>query len=91
LAQGGDGQHALPEIPEDVTYAALPEGDWETYSTSVQRAGKREADKVSYLWDSIIEHHSNFIRAGTAITLSDQSPRGLNMSASFVRWPSRTG
>jgi hypothetical protein len=68
-----DGQHALPEIPENVTYTALPEGDWKTYAKSAQRAAKREADKVSYLWDSIIEHQSGFIRAGTAITLSDQS------------------
>lgn len=68
-----DGQHALPEIPEEMTYAALPEGDWEAYAKSAQRAAKREADKVSYLWDSIIEHQSNFIRAGTAITLLDQS------------------
>jgi hypothetical protein len=73
-----DGQHALPEIPEDVTSATLPEGDWETYSKSAQRAAKREADKVSYLWDSIIEHQSNFIRAGTAITLWNQSPQRVD-------------
>jgi hypothetical protein len=69
-----DGQHALPEIPDDRSYAALPEGDWETYANSAQRAAKREADKVSYLWDSLIEHQSKFIRAGTAITISEQSP-----------------
>lgn len=75
MATMRDGQHALPEIPGDATHVKFPEGDWEVYSKSAQRAAKREADKVSYLWDSIIEHHSNFIRAGTAITLSDQSPQ----------------
>ena len=74
MATMRDGQHALPEIPKEVTDVRFPEGDWETYSKSAQRAAKQEADRVSYLWDSIIEHHSNFIRAGTAITLSDQSP-----------------
>lgn len=69
-----DDQHALPEIPKDTPFAGLPEGDWEMYVKSPQRAAKREADEVSYLWDSIIEHHSQFIRAGTAITLPDQSP-----------------
>ena len=73
MATLSDGQHALPEIPGKVTYVALPEGDWEAYATSPQRAAKKEADRVSYLWDSLIEHQSNFIRAGTAITLSDQS------------------
>lgn len=74
MATMRDGQHALPQIPGDATHVKFPEGDWELYSKSAQRAAKREADKVNYLWDSIIEHHSNFIRAGTAITLSDQSP-----------------
>lgn len=75
MATMRDGQHALPEVPVEMTYVALPEGDWGTYAKSAQRAAKREADKVSYLWDSLIEHQSNFIRAGTAITLPDQSPQ----------------
>lgn len=75
IATMRDGQHALPEIPKGVAYVALPEGDWKEYATSAQRAAKREADKVSYLWDSLIEHQSKFIRAGTAITLPDQSPK----------------
>lgn len=66
-------QHALPEIPEEARYFTLPEGDWAAYEKSLQRAAKREADKISYLWDSLIEHHSNFIRAGTAISLLDYS------------------
>lgn len=74
MATMRDGQHALPEIPKGTTYAALPEGDWEEYTMSAQRAAKRAADKISYLWDSLIEHQSKFIRAGTAITFSDQSP-----------------
>lgn len=69
-----DGQHALPEIPKEATFFGLPEGDWREYARSPQRAAKREADKVSYMWDAIIEHHSNFIRAGTAITVPIQSP-----------------
>lgn len=70
-----DEQHALPEIPDAINYVALPEGDWETYASSPQRAAKQEADKVSYLWDSLIEHQSKFIRAGTAITVTDLLPK----------------
>lgn len=65
-------QHALPEIPDGTTSIALPEGEWRNYASSPQRKAKREADEVSYLWDSIIEHQSKFIRAGRAITLPEQ-------------------
>ncbi len=67
-----DGQHALPDIPKGMSFAALPEGDWREYANSLQRTAKREADEVSYLWDSLIEHQSQFIRAGSAITLPGQ-------------------
>lgn len=74
MATMREGRHALPEIPKGASIVALPEGDWNTYASSPQREAKRQADKVSYLWDSLIEHQSGFIRAGTAITLPEQSP-----------------
>ena len=66
-----DGKHTLPAIPTGATHVALAEGDWEFYSTSPQRAAKKEADAVSYIWDELVEHQSSFIRAGTALTLFD--------------------
>ncbi len=72
-----DGQHALPEIPKDRDFVGLPEGDWDAYVNSAQRAAKREADKISYRWDSIIEYHSQFIRAGMAVTLPEQSSESV--------------
>ena len=63
------GEHCFPRIPKDVNFVMLPEGDWQTYLNSPQRAAKKEADQVSYMWDSLIEHQSKFIRAGTAITV----------------------
>jgi hypothetical protein len=73
-----DGQHALPDIPQGTTFAGLQEGDWAAYTKSPQRAAKREADRISYMWDSIIEHHSKFIRAGTAMTLPGQAPEHMS-------------
>jgi hypothetical protein len=64
-----NGQHALPCLPKNVDFVGLQEGDWTTYADSRQRAEKRKADEISYMWDSLIEHHSSFIRAGTACTL----------------------
>jgi hypothetical protein len=86
MATMRNGQHALPEVPVEMTYMALPEGDWGTYAKSAQRAAKREADKVSYLWDSLIEHQSNFTRAGTAIMLPDQSPQSPKLSNSTTNF-----
>lgn len=69
-----DGQHTLPDIPTDASFFGLPEGDWQGYARSPQRAAKRQADEVSYLWDSIIEHHSQFIRSGRVVTVPGQPP-----------------
>src|SRR5690606_16662400 len=41
---------------------------WEVYLKSPQRAAKKQADKISYMWDALIEHHSTFIRSGEAIS-----------------------
>ena len=73
-----DGRHALPQIPKGMTFVGLAEGDWKAYAKSTQRAAKQQADKISYLWDSLIEHQSNFIRAGTAKTLPGQLPQRVN-------------
>lgn len=62
-----DDEHTFPRIPRDANYVALPEGDWEVYLKSPQRAAKKKADEISYLWDTLIEHQSGFIRSGKAI------------------------
>lgn len=73
-----NGQHALPCIPKSIDFVSLPEGDWTTYAASPQRVAKRKADEISYLWDALIEHHSSFIRAGTARTLSGMPAGGVD-------------
>lgn len=64
-----DDAHGFPNTPKGTGAIALPEGDWSTYAASPQRAAKREADKISYMWDALIEHQSSFIRSGKAITV----------------------
>ena len=61
-------EHAFPAVAQGVDYVALPEGDWEVYLKSPQRAAKKQADQISYMWDALIEHHSTFIRSGEAIS-----------------------
>lgn len=62
-----DTKHTFPPIPAGVTHYVIPEGDWEHYLKSPQRAQKKAASEASYFWDDLIEHHSNFIRSGEAI------------------------
>lgn len=74
-----DEEHAFPKTPKGVNFVALPEGDWEVYRTSPQWKAKQEANKISYMWDALIEHHSGFIRSGKAITDPWQSSMdGIN-------------
>ena len=74
-----DDAHAFPKVPKGVNCVALPEGDWTVYAASPQRAAKKEADEISYLWDALIEHQSSFIRSGKAITVPWHDPEyGVN-------------
>jgi hypothetical protein len=64
-----NGRHALPKDPPGAGAVSLLEGDWRFYRSSPQRAAKRGADQVSYMWDELIEYQASFVRAGTAIGL----------------------
>ncbi len=68
------GKHSLPKLPSGYSAISFPEGDWRFYSSSPQRAAKREADKASYMWDALIEHQAGYVREGTAIGLLDAPP-----------------
>jgi hypothetical protein len=76
-----DGRHTLDEIPEGTGGIAILEGDWAAYVSSPQRAAKRAAGQISYMWDELIEYQSSFIRAGTAIS----HPEGPNNPANHER------
>ncbi|NIE57779.1 MULTISPECIES: hypothetical protein [unclassified Burkholderia] len=68
-----EDRHTLPEIPTGAASVLLLEGDWRTYSSSPQRAAKREADRGSYMWDALIEYQASFVRAGTAVGFPGES------------------
>lgn len=73
-----NGQHALPTVPPGADAIALVDGDWQFYQSSPQRAAKREADHISYMWDSLIEYQAGFVRAGTAVGLPNISPETID-------------
>ncbi|WP_052370313.1 hypothetical protein [Chromobacterium haemolyticum] len=65
------GRHSLPRVPKDNNAVIIPEGDWQYYCSSPQRAAKRQADQGSYMWDELIEYQASFVRAGTASGLPE--------------------
>lgn len=44
----------------------LPEGHWERFHRSPERAAQLEADQISYLWDDLIEKLSDTLLSDTA-------------------------
>lgn len=73
-----NGRHSLPKIPADAGAVSLLEGDWRVYRSSPQRAAKRDADQISYMWDGLIEYQASFVRAGTAIGLPETPPETID-------------
>lgn len=71
-------KHALPKIPAGTNFVSHMEGDWEFYRSSPQREAKREADKISYMWEDLIEYQASFVRAGTAIGLPEIPPENID-------------
>jgi len=81
-----DGQHdfVLPqevgEKPPSVFY--LAEGFWESYVVNPQRVAKKEADKISYNWDGLIEH---FVTHGESGPDAEMALRLLASESRFSR------
>jgi hypothetical protein len=59
-----DNEHSLT-VP-DVNLIMIPEGDWEYFRRSPERAAQVAADEVSYSWDALIEKFNQNILGGTS-------------------------
>lgn len=57
------GQHHF-RMPGEANVLLLDEGFWEGYLTSKERRAKQEADRVSYVWDGLIESFARHIADG---------------------------
>lgn len=60
-------------VPSDVDQVLIEEGHFAHYATSPEAAAKAEADRVSVLWDRIIEEFSEHARDGTLYQASDST------------------
>jgi hypothetical protein len=60
-----DGRHGY-SLPDTCNAFSVEEGQWSFFQSSPQRAAQLAADKVSYLWDEIIEKFNKHILEGTS-------------------------
>jgi len=68
---------------------ALEEGHWEDFCEHPQRKAQLEANKISYLWDTLIETFSEHIMAGTQYYSDSEGPHESETSLRFLAAESR--
>ena len=54
---GPDGRHGFI-FPKDTQFISLDQGFWEEYQKNPQRLAQIEANRISYIWDELIERFS---------------------------------
>jgi len=54
------------ELDEQYTHIAIAEGEWERFSATPERIRQIDADRISYLWDNIIERFTAHFMNGTS-------------------------
>jgi hypothetical protein len=65
LTLADDGRHGF-SLPENYNVLFLEEGEWAHFRSSPQRSAQLAADRVSYLWDELIETFNKNILGGTS-------------------------
>lgn len=67
----GEHDFAPPEghTWDDLKSVLIGSGNWAKYVCNPQYLAKREADKISYAWDGLIEAFTNHLLGGTTIVL----------------------
>lgn len=78
---GPDGEHDFV-IPPEFRSFIVDEGFWKDFETRPERIAQIEANKISYVWDRLIENFSHHIFARTS---HFETPAGLNQQEPIFR------
>jgi hypothetical protein len=70
------GEHDLV-FPAGVRRIALAEGGWEAFQRNPQRLAQIEQNRISYMWDSLIEEFNRHALGGTQYYSSDGGLPGV--------------
>lgn len=68
-------QHIIGPKDGDYDFIAIGEGEWQSFSQSEPYKLTKSANKISYLWDEIIQRSSDFALQGESL---GSSPLGRN-------------
>lgn len=66
-----NSEHDFPEIPDHIKGLFIDEGQWEEFIRNPQYLAKKEADRVSYVWDNLIEHFIKGSNRATGTNMRD--------------------
>lgn len=69
--RNGDGKPSFFVPPNEGDSVILVEGEWEKLKNSPEWLSRTKANRVSYLWDFLIERFSGHIRDGTSLAYPD--------------------
>ncbi|WP_339535489.1 hypothetical protein [Pseudomonas hunanensis] len=63
-------EHTLPRDLPESAMLILSEGEWRAFDGSEKRRARNAANRLSYLWDHMIEYHCGFIRSNETVSLT---------------------
>lgn len=82
---GSDGEHDFG-FPSDVPGIVVFEGHWERFQRNPQRRAQVEANKISYVWDRLIETFNRHALRGSQYYVS---PGGIQSTERIMRFMAR--
>jgi hypothetical protein len=83
------GEHDFV-LSKDVKAFVIEEGHWAEFCLHPQRLAQIEANRVSYLWDELIEKFSHHIMHGTQQFTSSEGPHESELPLRFLAAEDRT-
>jgi hypothetical protein len=78
-------------FPKKLNFILLPEGGWAKFLASTEREAQLAANRVSYLWDGLIERFAGHLLAGTQYIPAERfrTSRNISEHEKSYRWLAR--
>lgn len=88
LTHTNEQGHYFP-IPDGATGVFFDEGFWKDFEQNPQRIAQIEANRISYLWDALIEEFGKHMLAGTSSFRSHADVREIEPALRYMAGESR--